>query len=337
MKLNINYYQHFSNSHEHPKFKMLRAKYGWEGEGKFWALNNLIAQADNCWLDLSKKYNKASIAVDLNFGLEEFDEYIKYMTEECNLLIQKNGKITTGIVQENLEKVLIDRKKARSRKSPKNNGSPELDESSPELDESFPDQNNKGKESKVKEKKVKGKESKPANFLSEIEKEDAREKIVFYLGKKYGNKRLMQMLEGADMTVPDLKEAVASAWVGRERTFNPELKRDQLGIESSLSAWIKNLKENPVTSEDRLTEKIKSVFQTYFSYCHRIVSQEKLRRCEPKIIAILKTGETIDEMDNNFSKISRLGEMWSDFEYAIFNYEKLKTYDTVTPISVARN
>ncbi len=34
MKNNLEYYQHFTDSHNHPKFKMLCVKYGWEGEGK---------------------------------------------------------------------------------------------------------------------------------------------------------------------------------------------------------------------------------------------------------------------------------------------------------------
>ena len=55
MKKNIEYYRHFSGADQHPKFEMLRAKYGWSGDGKFWALNNRIALASNCILDLSKK------------------------------------------------------------------------------------------------------------------------------------------------------------------------------------------------------------------------------------------------------------------------------------------
>ncbi|MDZ7763237.1 MAG: hypothetical protein U5K00_02260 [Melioribacteraceae bacterium] len=38
MKKNISFYSHYSDSHNHWKFKLLRNKYGWAGEGKFWAL-----------------------------------------------------------------------------------------------------------------------------------------------------------------------------------------------------------------------------------------------------------------------------------------------------------
>ena len=105
MKENIEYYRHFSGADQHPKFEMLRAKYGWAGDGKFWALNNRIALASNCVLDLSKKYVKASIANALDFTLAEFDEFVIYLLEECDLIIQVEFGITTNEVQENFVKV----------------------------------------------------------------------------------------------------------------------------------------------------------------------------------------------------------------------------------------
>ena len=128
MKNNINYYQHFINSSDHPKFKMLRVKYGWAGEGKFWALNNKIGEAENCEIDLSKKYNKASIANDLNFTLEEFDEFLEYLAEECNLIIKKNNCITTETIRENLLKVMKERK--RNKKSYENRKIKDVNKSS---------------------------------------------------------------------------------------------------------------------------------------------------------------------------------------------------------------
>ena len=111
MKNNITYYIHYADSDTHPKFKMLRVKYGWAGEGKFWALNNKIAEAENCELNLAKKYNKASIANDLNFTLEQFDEFLEYLEKDCDLIVKKNNYITTEIVREILIKVMKDRKR----------------------------------------------------------------------------------------------------------------------------------------------------------------------------------------------------------------------------------
>ena len=105
MKENIEYYRHFSGADQHPKFEMLRAKYGWSGDGKFWALNNRIALASNCVLDLSKKYVKASIANALDFTLAEFDQFVIYLLEECDLIIETELGITTNEVQENYVKV----------------------------------------------------------------------------------------------------------------------------------------------------------------------------------------------------------------------------------------
>ncbi len=105
MKENIEYYRHFSGADQHPKFEMLRAKYGWAGDGRFWALNNRIALASNCVLDLSKKYVKASIANALDFTLAEFDEFLIYLLEECDLIIETESGITTNEVQENYVKV----------------------------------------------------------------------------------------------------------------------------------------------------------------------------------------------------------------------------------------
>ena len=114
MKENIEYYRHFSGADQHPKFEMLRAKYGWAGDGKFWALNNRIALASNCVLDLSKKYVKASIANALDFTLAEFDEFLIYLLEECDLIIQVESGITTNEVQENYVKVSEKRMKNKA-------------------------------------------------------------------------------------------------------------------------------------------------------------------------------------------------------------------------------
>ena len=84
---------------------MLRVKYGWAGEGKFWALNNMIAQSENCRLDISKKYNKASIANDLDFNIKTLDEFLDYLNDDCNLIIKNGTTITTDIIQENFGKV----------------------------------------------------------------------------------------------------------------------------------------------------------------------------------------------------------------------------------------
>jgi hypothetical protein len=152
MKNNIDYYQHYANADQHPKFKMLRVKHGWAGEGRFWALNNRIAQADNCCLDISKKYNAASIASDLGLTIDEFRSFIDYLQSDCELIREcEPGVITTDIIQENFKGVSANREKARDRKQ---RYLEKVSKSSPELSKSSAEQNKKVKESKVKERKV---------------------------------------------------------------------------------------------------------------------------------------------------------------------------------------
>ena len=116
MKKNINYYQHFADSHNHWKFKLLRSKLGWSGEGRFWALNNMIAASDGCTIDLNRKNLKASVMFDLGLPVEEFDEFIKILSDECELILNLDGIITTEIVRDNLREVMKQRERARLNK-----------------------------------------------------------------------------------------------------------------------------------------------------------------------------------------------------------------------------
>jgi len=112
MKNNIKYYRHEVNSHNHGKFKALRAKYGWAGEGQFWALNNMIGEADGCELDLKKGYNRLSIATDLGMSPEQFDEYIQYLADSCHLITLTDGVISTEMTQSCLEEATKERDRA---------------------------------------------------------------------------------------------------------------------------------------------------------------------------------------------------------------------------------
>ncbi len=99
-KDNIEFYRHDVNSHEDEKFLVLRDRYGWEGEGKFWALNNLIGQAEGCKLHLEKSYQILGVAKKLDFTLEEFRKYLDFLINECELVIQDGEFIYTNRVQE---------------------------------------------------------------------------------------------------------------------------------------------------------------------------------------------------------------------------------------------
>jgi hypothetical protein len=121
MKKNISFYSHYVNAHNHWKFKLLRNKYGWEAEGKFWALNNMIGNSDQCLLNLNKKNIRNSVAADLDFTLDEFDEWINFLEKECELIISLDGQIYTEIVREDYKRVMKEREAARIRKAKSQN------------------------------------------------------------------------------------------------------------------------------------------------------------------------------------------------------------------------
>lgn len=169
MKSNLDYYPHRKDSHRHPKFKLLRAMYGggdagWAAEGRFWALNNIISNSDNCELDLTKNRNKADAAEELGLSLEEFNNFINMLqNEEIELLQEVSLNIySTKKVKETYQVVSKERESARVRKekSKKHNNSDELLESSDEP-------NNKVKESK--ENKIKNKVNETDGLISNFQ------------------------------------------------------------------------------------------------------------------------------------------------------------------------
>lgn len=136
---------------------MLRVKYGWAGEGKYSALQNMIASSDECILDLNQKHIQGTLALDLGFTFEELTEFINYLTVDCNLLINNDGKITTADIQETYSKVKHEREKARERKNSANKSRtpPENPNSSDGNSKSSANSSRTFEESKVEESKEK--------------------------------------------------------------------------------------------------------------------------------------------------------------------------------------
>ncbi len=151
MKNNLQYFRHHVDSFAHPKFKMLRVRYGWEGEGRFWALNCMIAQAEGCRLNLGKKYVKASVAEELGMRFDEFDEFIKYIEEECELIIRDGDEIMSEETQDNLATITLERETAKERR--KKRSSADKADNSAENGESSGESDYKAKQSKAKQNK----------------------------------------------------------------------------------------------------------------------------------------------------------------------------------------
>lgn len=152
MKNNLSYYSHDVNSHNHWKFKTLRRKYKWCGEGKFWALNNMIAEADGCRLDIKDFDKKASIAADLDFDIPEFDQFIDYLAKVCKLIIEEDGHLLTEKTQENLEGV--NDKRERQRNWKKQKSTQEIEKSTSTNKQSTVE-NEQSKVKEIKEEEIK--------------------------------------------------------------------------------------------------------------------------------------------------------------------------------------
>lgn len=116
-KNNLTFYGHDVGSHNHWKFKLLRKKYSWCGEGKFWALNNMIAESDNCLLDITHDGKAEQTAADLDFEVDEFKEFLEYLEKKCKLIKKEGDFFTTAKVQADLKRVNGTREYDRIRKN----------------------------------------------------------------------------------------------------------------------------------------------------------------------------------------------------------------------------
>ena len=124
MKSNIGFFTHETDAYDNGKFLILRATYGgekgWAMEGKFWALNCLIADADNCRLNLNDKAKKAKVVQVLNLSMKELDEFIVILRDECELIHDDDGVIWTQQTQDDLGRLNKLRTGAKNRRDQRN-------------------------------------------------------------------------------------------------------------------------------------------------------------------------------------------------------------------------
>ncbi len=216
---------------------MLRSLYpnfieGWAAEGRFWALNNMIAISENCKLDLTKKRNIGVIADELSLSSPELLDFLAVLTSEDVELLKEiePGIYTTKIIQETLESVMEDRERSRKRKkSVKNTGSDEKDESSPELSKSSPELNNKVNKSEVKRselnKSESGEKKNSLTFFSESHFKKIKE--LFSLHTKISDPNRITHIEPVlkffsqipeKMTEKDIENCIIETFSGLNRT-----------------------------------------------------------------------------------------------------------------------
>ena len=109
----LSYFPHDVNSRGHWKFKALRKKFGFEGEGRFWVLNCIIAEEDNCRLDLSRPAKLTGIADELGMEDDQFNEFLSFLVKHVELIKSDSEGYYTDKVDEIHESVLKNRKRQK--------------------------------------------------------------------------------------------------------------------------------------------------------------------------------------------------------------------------------
>ncbi len=121
MKNNLPYFSHDNNARNHPKMKALIAEYGYEGYGRFWALNERLAETTGACIDISKKINKLDLAKELGLDGNGLDNFLAFLSDpEIDLINIHNGIVTTDRVSELFSKAMGSRRKDRNRKADEN-------------------------------------------------------------------------------------------------------------------------------------------------------------------------------------------------------------------------
>lgn len=199
MKNNLDRYPHFVASHNHWKFKTLRRAYGWSGEGKFWALNNMIADSEGCIINLNDPVRKAAVAAEIDFDIPELDQYIEFLVNKCQLLVLSDSMVTTEKVQETFSFVDEKRKRDRDRKLENstrktNNSDRKIENSTRKINASskvaVENEQSKVKERKEKKSKVKQNTGAPAVPSVEGKKKflpPSLDEVVGYMMTTIGN------------------------------------------------------------------------------------------------------------------------------------------------------
>jgi hypothetical protein len=105
MKDNLPYFSHDNNARRHPKMKALIAEFGYEGYGRFWALNERIAESSGACIDISKKINKLDLAQELGLNGDGMDKFLAFLSDpEIDLINMKDNIITTDRISKLFEK-----------------------------------------------------------------------------------------------------------------------------------------------------------------------------------------------------------------------------------------
>lgn len=97
------YYKHDTLSHLKWQFIKLREKYGWEGEAKYYALQNIIA-INGLSIDINDSGILREVSKVLDITTQELHEFIQYLSTECLLIIFYGTQFTTETLSLEIKK-----------------------------------------------------------------------------------------------------------------------------------------------------------------------------------------------------------------------------------------
>lgn len=207
MKEDLPYFSHDNNASQHPKMKALIAEYGFEGYGRFWVLNEKIAQTDGAYIDISRKVYRLDLAKDLGFNSDELDGFLRFLSDpEIDLINIKDNKISTDRINELHKKIIEKRKSRRKNNQDNENGKMDgyfdnMNEQNGEMSEHFNREEKRIDKNKLKEtkdscgsneppesqpepKKPPLKDREPENDMERVEKAYGQFWDILYLQKK---------------------------------------------------------------------------------------------------------------------------------------------------------
>jgi hypothetical protein len=175
MKDNLPFFSHDNNARNHPKMKALIAEFGYEGYGRFWALNERIAESAGAFIDISRKVYKLDLAKELGLDGNGLDKFISFLSDpDIDLINFQNGIITTDRITELFSQTMEKREEERNKKRGKKGKSnfPDGKEGFPEgiqgENKDFPAENNtyKTRQDNTKQNDIK-QEKNNTGFFSE--------------------------------------------------------------------------------------------------------------------------------------------------------------------------
>lgn len=151
MKDDLPWFKHYNIARNHPKMKALRGKFGPAGYGRFWMLNEIISDAPEARLDLSRKINILSTAEELGLELAAFEEFLAFLSDpEIDLVNYTDGILTTDQTQEDYSVV----EGSRGRKRGMGKTSAENKQNAAEKTENAAEKINRAEQSRAEENRI---------------------------------------------------------------------------------------------------------------------------------------------------------------------------------------